>query len=83
MSADRSQILTLNNRIQHFFFNEKQSKWKNFIEENKQLSSGKLWAAMAKMTGKRLKKKDCLIKFNGKKTRNSKDDTNQFNRSFA
>ena len=80
---DSIEISALNNRIQQLLFKEKQEKWNTFIEENKQLTSGKLWAAMAKMTGKRLRKKNCVIKFDGKEPKNSRDVANQFNKSFA
>ena len=79
---DSIEISALNNRIQQLLFKVKQERWNTFIEENKQLTSGKLWAAMAKMTGKRLRKKNCVIKFDGKEPKNSRDVANQFDKSL-
>ena len=79
---DSNEISALNNRIQQLLFKVKQERWNTFIEENKQLTSGKLWAAMAKMTGKRLRKKNCVIKFDGKEPKNSRDVANQFDKSL-
>ena len=72
-----------NDQVQLELFKEKQKRWQEFIEENQQLTSGKLWAAMAKMTGKRLRKKNCLVKFGGKEPKNRKHAANQFNKAFA
>ena len=51
--------------------------------KNKDLTTGKIWTALAKISGKKVAKKNAQIKFGSKELRDEKKAANAFNKEFA
>ena len=82
-ALDNTTASALNKKIQDTTQEFRRKRWMDFVEENAKLSTGKLWQALAKISGKKSEQKNTSIIFNGKPVANQKEIANKLNGFLA
>ena len=81
--SDTHTISQLNAEIISKCAKMRRDRWQEFIEENKNLTTGKLWQAVGRLTGKRTKPTRSALMFDGKAVSKPNKIANKMNRHFA
>ena len=81
--TDPQMIALKNKEIQRIIAEDRRGKWMEFVEENKSLSTGKLWKAIKSICGKTNRPSNNAITFNGQEVSKDYKIANKLNRHFA
>ena len=66
LNSNQAQISEFNKKIQNEVGKPRSDRWMQFVEENSRLTTGKIWKALGRITGKRSSQANSALKFDGK-----------------
>ena len=78
--SNQAQISELNKKIQNEVRKFRSDRWMQFVEENSRLTTGKIWKALGRITGKRSPQANVALKFDGKAVTKPQKAANKLNR---